>query len=167
MSFNFGRLLAPEPDPAPAVPGKTLSRRPPSRETANILWAEMLSAMQAQAQTMTDIAARLEGRMTNNVLQVETFQVPTTDAYKTFDFGVACGAVNVSCPGTNIVTVDAQGPRPGGAAPTTGVGVYRVTAGVSGHRTVPVASRSVTIYGTAGDLISVIFYASVPTPVSA
>lgn len=166
MTFNIGRILAPQPDPVPTVPGKTLSRRIPSGETANILFAEMLSAQQAQAQTMTDIAARLEGRMTNNVLLVETFQV-STEGYKTFDFSVAAGAVNVSNPGANIVTVDAMGPRPGGTAPVTGVGVYRIPGGAGGHRTVPVASRSVTIYGTGGDYVSVVFYASVPTPVSA
>lgn len=163
MDFNLSRLLAPQPDPEPAVPGKTMGRRVPSGETANILFAEMLSALQAQAQTMTDIAARLEGRMTNNVLQVKTLLLGT-EGYETFDFGVAAGAVHVSNPGANIVTVDANGPRPGGTAPTTGVGVYRVPA--ANARTVPVASRVVTIYGTAGDYVSLVVYASVPTPVS-
>lgn len=163
MSYLFNRLLAPQPDPEPAVPGKTMGRRVPSGETANILFAEMLSALQAQAQTMTDVAARLEGRMTNNVLLVETFRV-NSEGYKSFDFSVAAGAIHVSNPGANIVTVDANGPRPGGGAPTTGVGVYRVPA--ANARTVPVASRSITVYGTLDDYVSIVIYASVPTPVS-
>lgn len=166
MDFNLSRLLAPQPAPEPSVPGQTLSRRMPSREATNIYFAEMLSLLQHQQQTLTSMAARLEGRMTNNVLLVETFIVPT-EGYKTWDFGVAAGAVNLSVPGANVAIVDAMGPRPGGTPPTTGVGVYRCPGGIGGHRTVPLASRQLTIYGTPTDYISVVVYASVPTPVSA
>lgn len=141
---------------------ETLSRPAPGRETANVLAAEQLAELRHIAQTFTSFAARLEGRLVNDVLEVATRTIPTA-GYIALSYGAAAGAVNVSNPGANTVTVSASGPAE--ARPTQGIGVYVVPGANS--RTVPVASRQITLWGTAGDTVSYIAYAAAPLPVTA
>lgn len=142
----------------------TRSRPVPSRETSNVLWAEMLSELRTIAQTFTSFAARLQGRLVNDVLEVRTVAIPTA-GYVALDYHAAAGAITVSNPGANTVTVVAAGPSPDGVAPATGTGIYKVPGSAAAARTVPVGSRQITIYGTTADVVSFVVWAAAPIPV--
>lgn len=140
---------------------ETLGRR--GGNAAAVVAAETLQEIQLLRQTMTDFAAQLAGRMVNKVLTVETRAFPADGSPLTWQFQVAAGAIEVQPLGTNAVTVDASGPS--SAGPVVGVGVSVVQPNV-GPRTVALASRQVTLYGTAGDRVSVQVFAGAIQPSS-
>jgi hypothetical protein len=109
----------------------------------------MLAELRAVRARMSEFAGLLAGGLINNTLAVETATVPA-DGVITRQWHVAAGALEVSPLGDNPVTVVASGPS--SSAPAGGTGVYVVAAGAT--RTIAVASRQVTLYGTAGDLVS-------------
>jgi hypothetical protein len=99
--------------------------------------------------------SRLAGRMTNNVLDVQTRLFPAVaepngEAFVTLEYNVAAGAIFVDNLGTHEICVDAGPYR--GLRPTQGVGVSIVPAGA--YRRINVASRVITLYGTAADRVS-------------
>ena len=143
----------------PAVPGETHKAR--GRSAERILAAELLDAFRNAAQTMTEFAERLQGRLVNHVLEVGTwvFDANATPVFRQWHAAAGCVEIsNFSAAG--VLTVVAAGP--GAGAPTSGIGVYRIPAGVT--RVVAVASRQVTVYGTAGDAFSRQAFTAAPTP---
>jgi len=127
---------------------------PRGQHAATLLAGQMLAEFRAFAQTHTEFMARLAGNIVNDVLRVWTVTFDATGVVSQ-DFHVACGSLEVENLGTHPVTVinrgDASGSAPGG-----GVGVRVVPAG--GHRIVPIGSRTLAVYGTAGDQISLVAY---------
>lgn len=112
---------------------------------------QQLDAIRTAMQTMTEQAAKLAGQAVNNVLEVCTVAIPT-EGYITRQYHVAAGSIalsNMATTATNLMTVTTGGV--GSAAPD-GTGSYKVAGGT--ERTIPLASRSLTIWGTAGDRVS-------------
>lgn len=117
----------------------------------NALAAEELELLRHLMQANTELIARLAGQEINDVLQVGTYQFDASATPITFNWHVASGSVCVDNTSTHPITVTSYGPG-GAGAPTTGQGVTVVPAGA--RRTVPTASRQVTLYGTANDSFS-------------
>lgn len=120
------------------------------REMQRVMNAELLQDMRWWRQSFTEFAARLQGRLVNDVLQVETVAFDASATPQPRQWRAAAGAVEVNNLSTHPITVAAGGPSQ--TAPATGVGVYIVPAATS--RVVNLASRQVTFYGTAGDTFS-------------
>jgi hypothetical protein len=117
--------------------------------------------------TSTERVAGLTGQLINNILEVATYVIPA-EGYVTREYGAAAGYVTLS-PGqaTRGYTIEAAPARSGAApvsAPTSGVGVF-VTLPSTLPRTVPLASRVFTVYGTPGDSFSMVAGTAAPTPV--
>ncbi len=130
-------------------------------EDRRVLTAELMDELRHYAQTMTEFAARLGGRLVNNVLAVETCIVDAVATPVAREWGVAAGCVEVSnLSDANTLTVVAAGA--GAAAPASGMGVYRVRPNTT--RVVAVASRQVTFYGTAGDVFCYQAFTAAPQP---
>lgn len=135
-------------------------------KTQEAILTEQLQEMRAMAQTMTAWTQRLQGQVINNILEVATYVIPA-DGYVTREYGAAAGYVTVT-PGQALraYTVEAAAARSGTApvvAPTLGVGVHLIPLGSVG-RTVPLASRTFTIYGTPGDAVSIVVGTAAPMP---
>lgn len=133
-----------KPDAAP------VDRGPSGKEAQRLLAGEMLSAFRHYAQTSTEFMERFAGQTINNVLEVYSGVFDTTGQI-TRDYNVAAGSIEVSNLGIagHLVTVSTAS---GGTNVPTGNGTYAIDGGQS--RTVALASRSVTLYGTAGDRVS-------------
>lgn len=131
-------------------------------EAERVLTAELLEALRHQAQTTTEFMERLGGQIINNVLDVFTATF-ATDGVITREYNVAAGSVEVCNDlNTNTVTVSSAPAGGGiaGSAPGGGTGVFKVKGGAT--RTVALASRTLSLYGTSGDTISVqVFTAAV------
>ncbi len=122
------------------------------------LTALLLEQLQHQAQTTTEFAAQLAGQAINDTLEVFTGVFDATGQF-TREYGVAAGSIEVSNWGVaaNFVTLTSGGP---GSAVPVGTGCYVIAGGQS--RTVALASRQFTLYGTAGDKFSLqVFTAAV------
>jgi hypothetical protein len=134
-----------------------------SRDARDLLTAEQLGVLRHQAQATTEFMERLGGQIVNNVLEVWSGVIPT-EGYRTFNYSVAAGSVNVFYRAADpvatpdvFVTVATTGNN--GSTPT-GTGTQLVQTGL--ERTVALASREFTIFGTAGGYLSVqVFTASV------
>lgn len=128
-----------------------------------VLTAELVAELRHLAQSTTTFAERLAGQAVNNVLDVFTATFDATASPITRSYSVAAGCVVVNNTSTHTITVSSAGPGPGGsAAPTSGVGIYQVAAGT--QRTVALASRNVTFYGTATDSFSAQVFTAPVTP---
>jgi hypothetical protein len=120
------------------------------REAERVLAAELLAAFRHMAQSTTDFMARIASGIINDVLVVETATFPA-DGIVHRQYGVAAGVIEVrNLAATNVVTVSSSGPS--SAAPSGGVGVYKVPGGVESE--IHLASHQVTFYGTSGDSVS-------------
>jgi hypothetical protein len=115
---------------------------------STVLTAELLEALRDHAQHSTEFMRRVAGQSVNNVLEVFSGTFPT-EGYITRDYAVAAGCIEVNNLGIagHIVTVVSSGP--GGTTAPTGQGSYVIDGGTV--RTVAVASRHITIWGTSGD----------------
>lgn len=143
----------------PAEPGP--ARRPRRGDAERILAAELLDAFRAMAQSSTAFNERLEGRIVNHVLQVETCVVDPAGTPIARQWSAAAGCIELTNPDLlETITVHAAGP--GAGAPSAGVGVYRVPP--ASTRVVAVASRQVTFYAAAGTTFSYQAFTAVPTP---
>jgi hypothetical protein len=114
------------------------------------LTSQLLDQLRHQAQTTTEFAARLAGQLVNDTLEVWTGVIPA-EGYITRSYHVTAGSIEVSNWGTAINFMTAHTGGPAGAVPT-GTGSYAIAGGAS--RTVALASREFTIWGTAGDRVS-------------
>jgi hypothetical protein len=123
---------------------------PRGARAAQILAAEQLAELRAMTQTLSSIAARLAGGVFNETLATATAQFDATGQF-TLQFHVAAGSIrirNLSVAG--LVVVAAGGGQV--TVPTIGPGIYRVPAGTS--ELVGMQTRTITVYGTAGDYVS-------------
>lgn len=132
-----------------------------ARETERALGAELLEALRHQAQTQTEFLERLAGQTVNHCLEQFSGAIPA-EGFITREYQVAAGCVKVRNLGVlaNVVTVSSAGP---GNVPT-GTGTARIPGGETD--TIPLASRQLTIYGTAGDYVSFSVYTSAVQPVA-
>lgn len=114
------------------------------------LTAGLLQMLEHYAQTTTEFAAQLAGQAVNDTLEVFTGVIPA-EGFFTREYGVAAGSIEVSNWGAaaNFMTVTSGGP---GSAVPVGTGSYTIAGGQA--RTVALASRQFTIYGTVGDKVS-------------
>ncbi|HWB38559.1 MAG TPA: hypothetical protein VHA75_21275 [Rugosimonospora sp.] len=134
-------ILAPPPDQLDLAKVK-------ERDIQRVLATQLLQDVRWQAQAFTEFIGRLQGRLTNDVLQVELLTIPA-EGYVTRSWRAPAGAVAVDALGANPVTV-----APGGGSadpPTSGVGVHLVPAGQL--RVIAIAAREVTLWGTPGDQV--------------
>lgn len=114
------------------------------------LVAGLLQQLEHYAQTTTEFAAQLAGQAINDTLEVFTGVIPA-EGFFTREYGVAAGSIEVSNWGVaaNFMTVTSGGPS--GSVPV-GTGSYVIAGGQS--RTVALASRQFTIWGTIGDKVA-------------
>lgn len=110
---------------------------------------ELLDIAREYMATMTEFTARFtEGTVVNGVLEVGTFALPASgELYKSFDWPVAAGCVEVGNLSASNMTVVAAGVSADGTAPAIGRGVYVLPAGAC--RVINVGSHVVTVYGVA------------------
>lgn len=119
-----------------------------------VLAGELLEALRHQANTQTEFMERLAGQAINNVLEVWSGVIPA-EGYIQKQWHVAAGCIEVNNLGVaaNLMTVSTASPGAGGNIAPSGTGTY-VIAGQT-RRTVALASRTVTIYGTPGDRVAI------------
>jgi hypothetical protein len=110
---------------------------------------ETLDLWRRMARSLTELTARFtEGDVINGVLEVGTFTLPASgELYKSFDWPVAAGCVEIGNLSAANMTVQAAGVSADGTAPGTGRGVYVLPAGAC--RVINLASHVVTVYGAA------------------
>lgn len=124
---------------------------------AEAAWRDaMLAELRLMRQTSTDVAARGSGQIVNSVLDVRTFAFPASGVV-VFDYHVAAGSVQVAnLSGSASVTVQA-GTQTSETPPTSGTGVQVVPA--QSWMSVPIGARAVTLYGAAGERVSLQVFA--------
>lgn len=120
----------------------TVMRR---READRVLLTETVEEIRYLRAHLTAAAERTGTGVVNHVLETRTITFDTTGIYS-IEFGVPIGAIEISNVGNATVTVHAGGAR--NAAPTDGLGVYVINT--LDTQLVNLASRQVTLYGTAG-----------------
>lgn len=123
----------------------------PARRDERALVTELLDEMRQLRLTATEQLARWQGGLflRNDVLEVAT-RTFESRGYLHLQYHVPAGSIEVSNHSTHTITVVSGAPQD--SAPVGGRGVYVVAAGVC--RTVNVASREITLYGTSGDVFS-------------
>lgn len=132
------------------------------RDVKRIAEAELREAVIEMHQGLTQVIARIAGRMVNDVLAVETVLIPDDDGYVMREFGVPVGAVKAVNLGTDEITVHAAGPS--SSAPTNGTGVAVIPAG--SKDVVPIGGHVFTIYGKPGERVTVYVFAGAARPVA-
>lgn len=113
-----------------------------------------LGELQARILSQTESIERLANGIVNHVLFAGTIQLPPAVngvSSWSFQFGSTCGSVEISVPGTNVVTVAAS--TPSGDVPTVGTGIHKVQDGT--WRLLNIGQRFFTVYGTAADFVGV------------
>lgn len=124
------------------------------READRAAITELLDAVRGAAMAMTETAGLLASQIQNSVLEVKTRAFDANGLIsRRGQFKVAVGSVTVTnLSPTHEVTISATDTTTDNAAPTEGVGVYRIPAGQT--VTVGLASRTFTLYGTPGEYVS-------------
>lgn len=161
MSDFLNNLLGTRPEHQPTTADEEQPRPPRGREAERLIVAEAIQALRHAAQTMTEFAARLQGQVVNNVLESGTRILDASGTYTT-EWQAAGGCVYVRNLGTHPMTVTSRPVEPGGTAPSSGTGIWILPAGAAD--TVPLASRTMTVYGTTGDQVGVQVYTTSPAP---
>lgn len=160
MSF-FDVITGVKPAPPDGLP-ELPEEAPRGRRAAELLAAEQLQQLRIMHQSMTDLAAQLQGFLTNGLLAVETFQFDASATPMHRQFKAAIGAVDVRNLGSTAITVFEGGPAAG--APVTGRGVWVVPPGV--RETIPINGTQFCVYGAAGDRLSYAAYTYEARPTS-
>jgi len=137
---------------------QTLSR--PGKGADRVLQAEMLAEFRHYAQTSTEFMERLAGQTINNVLEIFSGVFDATGQISR-DYSVAAGSITVNNLGVAGHRITVSTSTPGGGAPT-GTGTYLVDGATS--RTVPLAARQFTLYGTAGDAFAFAVFTAAVAP---
>lgn len=115
--------------------------------TREAVFEALLTHLQHQAVTQTEIVAYLTSGMVNNVLLVELITFDATGA-ATREFGTAIGSVSVANHSdTGSVIVQAGGSA--GLPPGGGVAIAKVRKAT--FAVLNLTGHVVTLYGTAGD----------------
>jgi hypothetical protein len=128
---------------------------------ANALAVEEYEALRWLMQTHTELVARLDGQSVNDMLEVATYIFDASATPIQLQWGVAAGCIEVQNTAASLVTVMAGGSN-SNTAPINGHGVYPIEAHT--RRTVAVASRQVTLYGTAGASVTIQAFTSALRP---
>jgi hypothetical protein len=161
VSTLFERLagVAPTIDPpADAGLAELPDDAPKGTNAARILAGQQLHELRTLQQTMTELAARLQGFLTNNVLAWGVFTLDGSG--QSFQqFKAECGAVTIRNLGANAMTVMQGNPT---SAATSGRGVWIVPGNTKD--TVPINTAEFTIYGTAADKFDLCAYTRGITP---
>jgi len=110
-----------------------------------VLSEGLLERLTFELSRMTQTSERLATGSINNILETGTVILPAALPQVTKSFQATVGGVEIRNPNDSMIVV--QG-TPGGSAPIQGAGVHYVEPW--SWRTVNVASRSFTIFGTAG-----------------
>ena len=133
-----------------------------ARETERALGAELLEALRHQAQTQTEFLERLAGQTVNHCLEVYSGTFDATGQF-TREYQVAAGCVKVRNLGVaaNIITVSSAGP---GTGAPSGTGTFLIPGGETD--VVPLASRTFTLYGAAGDRFAIAVFTTAAQPVA-
>jgi hypothetical protein len=128
-------------------------KQPSAREVERVLGAELLQALRHHAQTSTEWMERLAGQLVNHTLLVWSGAIPPTGVIF-WEFGVAAGCVRVVLPEGGRVVVSSAGPA---ATEPSGLGTWVVGHADAAYasETVPLASRVLSVYGTAGQAVQV------------
>ncbi len=143
------------------------TKLPRGRRALEVLATEQLAELRAIRATTTEQAARASGRLINNTVVVATAIFPTTTDGSTpsimFDHRVAIGAVKITnLSAANRVTFAPS--QPTAYAPGAGVGIGLVLP--NSRDTISCDTHVFTLYGTAGDTVTVQAYARGVTPTS-
>lgn len=136
----------------------TFSR--PGKGADKVLQAELLAELRHHAQTSTQFLERLAGQAVNSVLEVFSGVFDATGQVSR-DYAVAAGAITVNNLGIVGHRITVSTATPGAVAPT-GTGTYLVDGTTS--RTVPLAARQFTLYGTAGDAYAFAVFTAAVVP---
>lgn len=145
MSGILGGVLgtrAPTDDLPPGAPR--------GKEAERLLAAELLQELRAIRAHLTQTNESKVGGIVNHVLEVRTRVFPT-EGFLRYSFKIPCGCIEVNNLGTGNVTVETGGGS--SYVPVTGTGVYVVPAGTI--QPVNVAATQVTLWGTAGEYVSI------------
>lgn len=134
--------------PAAPAPGR---RWLTGREVRNAVATEILDELRYLRSHLTQAAERTGTGVVNHVLEVGT-RVFDADGRVVLEWGVPCGAIEVSMHGNGDCTVVASGPSSAAGTPGGAIGRYVVPQ--DAVRVVNVASRQVTLYGTPGEEVS-------------
>lgn len=152
------RLVGVDDDGPPKPPKDTM---PTKREAERLVFGAILEEIRALRQNFTEYAGRLEGRIVNDVLGVETAQFDANATPIVRRYHAAVGAVAIDNLSAHTMTVEAREALSGSSS-GIGVGTYVVPA--NSHRVINVASRSFSIFGTAGDTLSFQAFSAGATP---
>ncbi len=115
------------------------------------LLGAMVAELRAMRATQTDLMAHIRGGIANGVLLSELITLDA-NGQATRTFNVSAGSivcVNLS-ESTDIILASSSAQA---TAPQAGPGVQKISAGT--FLTVPLASSSFTVYGTAGEQVNV------------
>lgn len=143
-------LMPKRTDSRAAQVAQVTERAPRTRgELQTAVYTELLDSIRKLDATSTKLIGQLRGGIHNDVLGVELAEFDD-DGVITRQYGVPTGSVFVANHGTGNVVVS-SGPQ-GPAAPGGGKGLGRVPAGSA--QVINLASPNLTLYGTAGELVS-------------
>lgn len=145
----------------PAAP--STDRRPPAPPAARIkpkdaerlMQAELLQALTALSESSTQLAATVRALTPNGVLDV-FYDVFGADGYLYRTYPVPVGSIAVVNHGAAAVTYTSEAPTTG--APYRGRGTQKIEG--KSALTIPVAGRAFTLWGTAGEAVSVQVFVS-------
>lgn len=122
---------------------------------------ELLEALEHQNTRLTEVASLLRGLSQNNVLWSGTVELVGGQHFLPFTVPAAAVAVANPIDSGAVLTIAAGTPQ--ASAPTQGAGVLRLDPG---HAAVlPITGSSITLYGPAGELITLAVF-SAPQPPS-
>jgi len=127
-----------------------LRRGPNSREAQHLLTAELLEEIRRLNETSSEMAARLRSGILNGVLLVELAVFDATGLVER-TFNTTAGSAAIVNHGSADIIVSSAPAGP--AAPGQGKGIQLIPAGAG--MTVPVGTRTLTLYGTTGQKVSV------------
>jgi hypothetical protein len=136
---------------------------PRGREARDLLAAETLEAARIAAQQSTELAARLQGFLSDGLLGIGTniFDAAATPVSLQFKAEIGTLIVrNLSSTNTVFVTVGGAS----AAAPLSGRGVWRIPPGV--RESVAIGNTQATLYGVAGDVVEWQAFTAGPRPVT-
>lgn len=134
--------------------------RPARIETA--ITAELLAQMQHDRVNHTEMFARLQSNLTNDVLASGLQQFDASGQI-TDSFRAPFGSVAVANHGTATVTLTNS--PPASAAPQKGKGIHRIPAG--GFKLANLAGTAYTLYGTASEFVTVEVFTKAWPPAAA
>jgi len=125
---------------------------PRGRAARDLIAAETLQELRHAYETNTALVARIAGQIINDTLEVATYVIPATGVVSN-QYKVAAGCIEVeNFSNANQMIVVARADATG-SPPSQGTGMRPIAKGTC--RVVALNSHAWSIYGTAGDVVSV------------